>query len=89
MSDLLKFEESVKIGDTIRAYDFQPIPDRSNRFIEGLVTDVGFVNGAKCFVVECSKDTNFPEPELTRVGCEVWVPMELLFDYDNRIIVLN
>ena len=39
-----KFEDTAKIGDKIRAYDFVPRADRGDYYIEGIVTDKGSID---------------------------------------------
>ena len=36
-----KHELKAEVGDTIRAYDWQPMPDRGDSYIEGVVTGKG------------------------------------------------
>jgi small-conductance mechanosensitive channel len=82
--EMLKFEKAVKIGDRIRAYDFEPIIGRTAYFIEGTVFDISMLNGVKFFFVKCDFDMDDDQ----RRGMTIWVPMEMMFDYDNRITVL-
>ncbi len=88
MSRFLKFEESVKIGDRVRAYDFEPMPGRKEIFIEGTVFDVRTTYEGKFFMVQCESDPTAPSEEYSRVGREVYVPMETMLDFDTRISVL-
>ena len=89
---MLKFEELVKVGDTIKAFDFEPIPGRPDKFVVGEVVrfDVHAREGVRCFIIECTEDSVWADdPEYTRVGYECWVPMETLFDYDSRVTVVK
>ena len=86
----LKFEDDVWIGDTIRAYDFEPLPGRVECYVEGIVQRTSSEYGAKCFVINCSKDSLANDPYTGgRVGKEVFVPMETSLDYNARIKVLG
>jgi len=38
------FENTAKIGEKIRAYDFTPRPDRGDYYIEGIITDKGLLD---------------------------------------------
>ena len=87
----LKFEYDVLIGDRIRAYDFEPMDGRVDRYVEGVVQRTSSEYGAKCFVINCDVDSICPKGSLgSRVGEEVFVPMEVSFmEYDSRITVIG
>jgi len=38
---MLKFENTANVGDTIRAYDFRPMSDRPDSYLEGEVIEKG------------------------------------------------
>jgi len=72
---------NVKIGDYIRAFDFEPMQGRPDRFIEGFVTSIE----NEIAVVHVIKDTCFPLGTRLTVN----VPLNLPFsDFKNRITVL-
>ena len=82
----LKFEDAVMIGDKIRAYDFEPLPGRIDCFVEGVVQRTSSEYGYKSFVIICEVDS----VGLSRIGKEVFVPMEVsMFEYDSRITVIG
>lgn len=82
---MLKFETIAHIGQTIRSYDFKPMLDRDDVFVEGPVVDINDNGGYKAFVIHCTKDTLNK-----RVGEFIYVPMEVSFmEYDGRIMNLS
>ena len=94
---MLKFEH-IKPGTYVRAYDFEPREDVTERYVEGTVIRHGEMPGypgAKALVVLCDVDTTWPAEnyqgqEYTRVGEEVFVPMELgITEYDGRVQVVR
>ena len=87
---MMKFEAIAKVGDTIKAFDFKPLPGCADKFVVGKMigVDCGTM-GAKCFMVWVTEDSTCPEPDYTRVGSVVLVPMEILFDYDGRVAVVE
>lgn len=70
----LKYEDQFKVGDKIRAYDFQNVPDH---YVEGSVLRTDTHKYAICYVIACVRDTLASSH---RVGKEVYVPMETLFE---------
>lgn len=88
---MLKFEH-IQPGARIKAYDFEPYPGRSERYVTGTVVEHTFEQGAKFLVIDCDGDTAFrPDSGHSRIGERVFVPMEMLFEYDtvDRVQVLN
>jgi len=81
---MLKFD-GLAVGTKIRAYDFQPMSDRPDRFVEGIITSETSELGPDMYTIDVTKDTGFPEnPRI-----EVFVPKEVIFmEYDNRIEVI-
>lgn len=81
--------EGFKVGQIIKAYDFEPMPDRGDCYIEGRIKEVhsdptSYSEYAH-YVVEVTKRV-FDGAEVSRrVGEEALVPMETLFDYDGRV----
>ncbi len=87
----LKYEGKFKVGDTIRAMDFEPRPGVPDRFVEGTVTDTRVMpemGGANVYVINITRDSGAEASEkaISRVGDEGYVPMGLArFDYDGRV----
>jgi len=84
---MLKFE-GIAFGTTIKAYDFEPAPGRTARYIIGRIIDTAVVHGAKVYVISCSEDSAFPEDN-NRVDELVYVPMETTMDFHNRVVPLD
>ena|ERR1039457_2333412 len=87
----LKFEDVAKVGDTIRAYDFEPMEGRTDYFVEGVVLEVHNRvsntfrwGGSYEYTIACSRDSG-AQGKWSRVGDKVFVPMETTFDWDGRI----
>lgn len=76
-------------GDTIRAYDFEPIEGRPERYIEGKITNVLTADDMQkmgrepfaCYVVRVEIDTCAPKGTRELV----FVPHETSMDYDGRV----
>lgn len=83
---MLKFEGIAKIGDRLRAYDFEPTEGRNvHYFAEGSVVGIHDAVGEeryKAYEIICENDTLF---DGARNGERVFVPMETLFDFDTRV----
>lgn len=89
MTTTLKFANVAAIGDTIRAYDFQPMPDRGNSFVEGIVTAKGRAPGGfDAYTIKASRDVFGGVQSADRVGSEVYVPFETSRDWDGRVIAI-
>ena len=88
---MLKYERMFKVGDTIRAMDFEPRDGVPDRFIEGVVTDIrleGAVTDARVYVIDITRDSGAEANEkvTSRVGDEGYVPMDVgYFDWYGRI----
>jgi len=90
---MLKYEH-ISPGQKIRAYDFEPFGDfRDGLYVEGIVLRHEFKEGAKFLVIEADVDTSVhirKNPNVTRVGKEVFVPMETaFFEWDGRVVKIN
>ena len=86
---MLKYENKFKIGDTLRSFDFEPSEGRTDRFVEGVITRIedhnqGF-NFYTAFVIDCTVDSSTSDKRWTRVGAEIFVPMEVNHEYDGRL----
>jgi hypothetical protein len=90
---MLKFENTAKIGDIIKAYDFKPMSDRPDSFIVGKVVAKGEVKHPEYgvvmfngFTIEITESSHENDP---RVGDEGYVPFEVDFmEYDERVQVM-
>lgn len=95
---MLKFEDKFKVGDTIRAYDFNPIEGRRDCFVEGVVTEANMKcnndgwGGFAAYVIDCTVDSwdEDGKSSHSRVGETIFVPMEVdMFEYDGRIALVE
>ena len=88
---MLKFENTAEIGDLIRAYDFEPMPDRPDTYVTGWVKEKGAIfaeiDGVERYICDgytilCQYDTGHG----AREGFNVYVPFEMGFtDFDGRV----
>jgi len=82
----LNHQNTAKVGDRIRAYDFQ---GRKDCYIEGKVTEIP---GDGTFRIEVDADCwpfRSQNPK-TRIGMNFVVPMQVMFmEYPERIINLT
>ena len=86
---MLKYANVAQVGDTIRAYDFKPMLNRDDCFVEGVVKRVDN-KGFECYVIEVTKDSWSEGDDVGRVGQEVLVPFQVSFmEYDGRVMNLS
>lgn len=87
---MLKFEGQFKLGDRIKAFDFEPMEGRPDRFVVGQVTAIGYVaDGYKAYTIRVEEDST-AEGLYSREGHDVFVPMEVsIFEYDNRVTLVG
>ena len=97
---MMKFENTANVGDTIRAYDFQPMTDRPDSYLVGEVIakgpifakpkndrEVYLCDGYTVRVTESVTGSEMYDAE--RVGAEMYVPFEMMMrDFDNRVEVI-
>jgi hypothetical protein len=85
----------VKVGDTIRAYDFKPMAGRNDCYVEGIVEQVKnteqYFNAYK---IVCTKDVfdgkSRKGVRSSRIAKTVFVPHEVSFmEYAGRVINLS
>lgn len=87
---MFKFENTANIGETIKAFDFQPMADRPDMFLVGRVIDKGMIKhpahgfdmymGYTVEIVAQGEDNNYD------IGETAYVPFEVDFcEYDNRV----
>ena len=99
---MLKFENVAEVGQTIKAFDFQPIPDRPDSYLIGEVVKKGAIyskmphhdrevylcDGYTVLVTESVSGSKMYDSE--RVGAEMYVPFEMaMTDFDNRVEVVS
>jgi|TARA_R100000093_G_scaffold66990_2_gene38289 hypothetical protein len=74
------------VGDIVRSYDFQPMPDRGESYIEGIViskTDYSYT-------IAVQKRLFAGEVEMVAVGETVETPFKIFFgDWEGRIANLS
>lgn len=80
---MLKYENVAEVGDIVKAYDFEPMEGRPDRYLVGTVTSKGKTpNGFAGYTVTVTESPAMED----RVGLEMYVPMEMMgFDWDNRV----
>jgi hypothetical protein len=86
---MTNFKNTAEIGDTIRSFDFKPMPGRNDSYVEGVVVDKGITkNGFVGFTVKVTKRV-FGDviDEYSGGFCwEIMAPFEMSFlDWDARI----
>jgi len=78
----LKFQDTANIGDTIKALDFA----MPNSFVIGKVIKKGnntdYIYSDFVYQIVVEQDS---EKSQWRVGETYFIPMEMTFDWDNRI----
>ena len=81
---MLKYENVAEVGDVVKAYDFEPMEGRPDRFLVGTVTAKGKTPlGFARYTVTV---TESPSPLSNRVGEEMFVPFGIAFDdWDGRV----
>ncbi len=87
---MLKYEETARVGDHIRSYDFA---GRTDCYIEGIVQRIEKdrldPRDFALFVVLVDNDVWRQRAASGRVGKTVYVPMETTDDYDGRVVNLS
>ena len=88
---MLKFENTAEIGDLIRAYAFEQMPDRPDTYVTGWVKEKGAIfveiDGVERYICDgytilCQYDAAHG----AREGFNVYVPFEMGFtDFDGRV----
>ncbi len=79
----MSYESVAEVGDTIKAFDFQPLPDRPDSFIVGTVVAKGMTAGGfRGYTVKVTHDTVFRSPS----RAEVMVPFGMMIgEFDGRV----
>ena len=70
-----------QVNDWIAAYDFEPMDDRADAYVAGVITEVK----ESTYVIKVKKDTMFPEG--SRSVVEAPKQDKMLWDFENRIRV--
>lgn len=87
---MLKFENTAKVGDIIKAYDFMPMTDRTDMFMSGKVIEKGMIKhpvyghnmyeGYTIEIMGMGEENRYTKGEIA------YVPFETDFmEYDERI----
>ena len=89
LDEALKYEGKFKVGDVVRAYDFKPMTDRKNVYVQGKIVKAGtMVQGAKVYEVKIENDSG--KTSGRRIGDIAYVPMQVsMFEYDGRIVKVS
>lgn len=79
-------DTKIVIGDLIKAFDFQPMEGRKDRYVVGKVKAIGSVTADyqtyEAYTIECVYDSD----EGRREGCTILVPVEVFFsEYEGRV----
>jgi Mg2+/Co2+ transporter CorB len=91
---MMKFENTANINDTIKAFDFKPMPDRPDSFIVGKVIEKGDVIHPefnvvmfKGYTIEITESSNKNDSRIGDIG---YVPFEVDFlEYDERVQLVS
>jgi len=79
---MLKFENVAEVGDSVKAYDFQPMEGRPDRFLVGKVTAKGKTPLGFAGYTVTVTESSIPN----RVGEEMFVPFGMVFDeWEGRV----
>lgn len=86
-----KRHSGFQVGQRIKAYDFEPMPGRDERYVIGTIKEAiddpkpGEIPDYACYYVIVEEDTLFPEEPRTTV----FVPMEIYpGEYKDRITLV-
>ena len=87
---MLKYESTAEVGDLIKAYDFEPMPDRAECYVVGIVIEKGTVAGpygmVKAYAISpvatCWDGVITPELGEENI---INVPFETSLDWDGRV----
>lgn len=78
---------NVQTGDLIKAFEFEPIPGRDDKYVIGAIDRIeeyGFVIKGETII----KDTAFGTDRMVE-GVEIRVPFRTMMDYDGRVTALT
>ena len=79
-------DTKIVVGDLIKAFDFQPMEGRTDRYVVGKVKAIGSVTADyqtfDAYTIECVYDSI----EGRREGLTIQVPVEVFFsEYEGRV----
>lgn len=92
---MLKFENVAEIGDTIKAFDFEPMEGRDDVFTIGKVVAKGMVYRSfdgveypmyKAYTIKVTASDKWSK---RRKGELIYVPFESSMDYDGRVTLFK
>ena len=75
---------NFKVGQTIKAFDFKPMANRTDRFVQGKIISIPTDRGYACYEVKASQSSSFG----FKIGESVFVPMEISNEFDQRITMI-
>ena len=83
----LKYEDKFVIGERIRSYDFQPMEDRGNCFVEGEIIEINSTAvNHKSYLIQVDRDCFAGRERNIRIGQFVYVPMGVSFgEFTDRV----
>jgi hypothetical protein len=91
METTLKYEGQFKVGDIIKALDFESRDGREDMYIEGIVlreeANGGELGRRAAYVIHVLDDSG--DMHGHRVGHIGFIPFELDREFDNRITLVN
>lgn len=83
---MLKFENLAEVGNKIKAYDFEPMEGRPDRYLIGTVTAKGKTPLGFAGYTVTVTESSIPN----RVGEEMLVPFGMVFDeWDGRVSLVS
>jgi len=74
---IMNYKNKANTGDKIKAFDFQPMEGRDDRYVVGTIINKDDYS----YTIQVEKDTNAPEG----YRIEVIVPFVVMCDFENRI----
>ena len=81
----MEFSKVAKVGDVIKAMDFEPIPGVGESFVIGTVLEKTHFNGYQCYKIITEQSQFGGRPDDSRIGLITYVPFNGVFDFDNRV----
>ena len=74
---------NFKVGQTIKAFDFIPMANRPDSFVQGKIISIPTDRGFACYEVKAAVGSN----NFYKIDESVFVPMQVSFmEYDGRIV---
>jgi hypothetical protein len=72
------------VGKRVRAYDFEPSPGRTDRYVEGTVTSIDELRGL--LVIKVEVDTCH---DRARIVIQTPPPGSMIMDWENRVTIIE